>query len=196
MDTNSAINSLKLYNEKADKLEKLSFSESLRKNTGFRIEFKKGSPLRYERFGPSQEAIDAFVLTVRFFIQDNENSSFRNIANHYSNLSVSQKIKDDFNDYRGVINEYLDSKSFYNINDKQPTQREIFEVFLWGGLAHANREKKIIFDDWASNNLIFSMFEDEFVTTLIKMLATILCIREINKKAIKELGDLVENASH
>lgn len=45
---------------------------------------------KIERYGPSEESIYAFILTFRFFIQDNE-VSIRKLVEHYDNLKVSPR---------------------------------------------------------------------------------------------------------
>ena len=87
MDTASIVAALDLFNEKARKLEGLSFTRILAsQKTGVTLSWKEGDPVTIERSGPDDEAIDAFVLTLRFFIQDNESTSLRNLANLYAGL--------------------------------------------------------------------------------------------------------------
>lgn len=57
---------------------------------------KKGDPVRLRKMLPNQHAIDEFVLTFRFFVQDNENSSFRNMTHLYEKMPISQNLKDEF----------------------------------------------------------------------------------------------------
>lgn len=92
MDVKSATDTLLLFNEKADKLEDLSFTKEL-ENSGVTISGKLGQPVQAQRHGPDDESIDAFVLTMRFFVQDNEITSFRNMADLYAH---SQSIPISF----------------------------------------------------------------------------------------------------
>ena len=71
MDVKSAADTLLLFNDKTDKLENLSFTKELG-NSGVTISGKLGQSVQAQRHGPDDESIDAFVLTMRFFVQDNE----------------------------------------------------------------------------------------------------------------------------
>ena len=69
--------SLKLYVEKAEKLLNTRFVKHL-KETGklsASISIKEGEEVKILRILPDQDAIDAFVLTFRFFIQDNDHEN-------------------------------------------------------------------------------------------------------------------------
>ena len=147
MKDSEIVNSLKLFNEKAEKLERLSFIEIISKyNRGFSIKIDKREDGLYdliqERSGPLEEAIDAFVLTIRFFIQDNEVTSFRNITRLYECAPVDKKIKNDFIKIRTQLNEYLDSNSgmAITVNEDTLNHRKILDIIIYGGLSHANPE--------------------------------------------------------
>ena len=54
MDTTGAVRDLRLFNEKAEKLEELSFTKTLvSQKTGVTLSWKQGSPLTVERSGPT-----------------------------------------------------------------------------------------------------------------------------------------------
>ena len=108
-----------LFNEKAEKLLKLSFTKDIfNKDSGVHFSWKRDEALKVKRTGPGDEAIYAFVLTFRFFIQDNEKISFRNIARIYTNLDIENNLKREFDSARNFINEYLDGKTFINYNNE------------------------------------------------------------------------------
>jgi len=149
MNNSEIVNSLKLFNEKAEKLERLSFIETISKySSGFSIKINKREDGLYdliqERRGPLEEAIDAFVLTIRFFIQDNEATSFRNLARLYECAPVDKEIKNDFINVRRQLNEYLDSNSgmAITVNEETLNHRKILDIVIYGGLSHADPEKK------------------------------------------------------
>lgn len=98
MENIAIIKSLSLFNEKASKLSRLSFTKEIFKcSTGVTIKINRKNDgfyeLTQERRGPFEEAIDAFVLTIRFFIQDNESVSLRNIAKIYEVAPIELKLK-------------------------------------------------------------------------------------------------------
>ena len=70
---------LELFNEKADKLLRSHFLKSAL--TELRISYSmettpNGEVYKTEYHGPDSEATDAFVLTFRYFIQNNEKFPF------------------------------------------------------------------------------------------------------------------------
>lgn len=186
MDVKSAADTLLLFNEKADKLEDLSFTKEL-ENSGVTISGKLGQPVQAQRHGPDDESIDAFVLTMRFFVQDNEITSFRNMADLYAQLPVNPDLIQKFNDARAKTNASLDTLTPIKLNNASLTYRTIFEVFLWGGLAHANPKKKTIYDSWAQNPILFPLLQNEFVFALGVLLNMIFFTRALNKAAPGQL---------
>ena len=189
------LNSLKLFNEKALKLTNCSFTKNVfGQKTGVKICAERGKPVEVIRFGPDQEAIDAFVLTFRFFIQDNEKSSFRNLAKIYKKLSIPEAKKRQFSEARNALNEFLDSTPpiQFNILGETLTNRRILEVFIYGGLAHANPEKKRIYDQWISISPLQPLLINQFIVILAKVLNIILYVAKLNAEVIGEL----EKADH
>jgi predicted small secreted protein len=184
------INALKLFNEKAEKLERLSFIETISKySSGFSIKINKREDglydLTQERSGPLEEAIDAFVLTIRFFIQDNEATSFRNLAKLYERAPVDKEIKNDFIKIRTQLNKYLDSNSGMAIivNEEALNHRKILDIVIYGGLSHANHEKKKRYDFLVRTPLKV-MIENDFVCSLAIMFNAIKAICKLNMLVI------------
>jgi len=190
MDKMDAILTLKLFNEKVDKLINSRFVKHIQDNKGLRVSMKSSVE---EKVGishnlPDQDAIDAFVLTIRFFIQDNEPTSLRNMAKLYTEISVSQEIKGDFNYVRDKLNLELDKKSMFNLQGKDLTRREVFDTFIYGGLAHAEAEKKEDFDKWMQLEPLSAFITAEFNNVLIYFLDCIAYIKKVNLRAIEELA--------
>jgi len=191
MKNKDPLDALKLFNEKAEKLKKCSFTRLVfKEKSGITFSAKIGEPVKLERRGPNEEAIDAFVLTFRFFIQDNEKSSFRNISKVYDKLPISQQEKDLFMYARKKLNDLLDSGSILKIDNKTlVTKRHILYVFIYGGLSHANERKKKIFDYWASDSILGPLLQNEFVFILATLMNFIMYIQNLNEEVIKELGE-------
>ena len=172
MSIEQQINNLKFFNEKATKLENCSFTNVVfNQDTGIMISFKREEQPRIEiqRRGPNDEAIDAFVLTFRFFIQDNEKSSFRNMVAIYERLPISEERKEEFKAARKYLNDFLDSNSFLNIDGVLLTYRHILDTFVYGGLSHANEKKKKEYDLWMLNPFSNQIVTNEFVVGLARV---------------------------
>lgn len=167
---------LRLFGEKVEKLWGLSLTETILNGpSGFRMSYDHETGTTAERYGSSEESIDAFVLTLRFFIQDNGSCSLRNVTKHIDALHAaglaSDEIRDKWNEARDAISTYLDAETCISEQWEKDAQivreeiyihRRIMEVFVYGGLGHASREKKILFDSWRAKPFFFPMMENEF----------------------------------
>src|SRR5215207_5880128 len=131
------IEALELFNEKADKLRNLSFVRSLLSaKSGWQVSFQEGTVTTSNRYGPDNESIEAFVLTFRFFIQDNEPSSIRSMAKRYRRLYedslIPHELLDSFDDTRNWLLNYVNSdtpiKSLKgDTTATAVTRKEVFE---------------------------------------------------------------------
>jgi len=190
-EIDNQIATLELFNEKVKELLELSFVKaSLYPNVGFSLKGKRREDGKFEieteAKGPSDEAIKAFVLTFRFFIQDNEKISLRNIASLYEANNIDSVQKDYLNSARDAINNMLDSTNFINItlDGDTPTNRKIMDVFVYGGLAHANPEKYRLYKAWNSFPPASAMLQTCFTMILGNVLKMLVLISEINKMTI------------
>lgn len=184
---------LKLFNEKAEKLRNCSFTKDVfKEKSGMRISIKKDKPVKTERWGPNEESIETFVLTFRFFIQDNEKSSFRNMERIYDELPILEEKKNLFKDTRNELNKFLDSVPVVKIeaNGKSFTQRDILEIFIYGGLSHANENKKGTYDFWMKTPLK-DIAVNNFVYILAIVMKFILYVQNLNNEVLEELNKKV-----
>ena len=184
-----ALRTLRLIIEKADKLEGLRFTRHLLEGGFIGMSGHAGDDgFIVQREGPDEEAIDAFVLTLRFFIQNNEPTSIANIENLFAALPLEQARVEAVRGSRRVINEYLDKSSHTVLKGRKLSNREIFEVFLWGGLAHANPGQKAVYDSWAENELGFMALQMEFTAILVTLLNAIFWFRQTSREALAILS--------
>ncbi len=201
-DLTADIKALELFSEKAEKLRALSFVRSLETdNSGFQVTFHPEGGVSASRYGPNNEAVEAFVLTFRFFVQNNEPSSIRNTVNRYRRLHqeslIPTDLLDNFEDARNKLLNYLASNTPLVIGSQDTsvkpraiTYQEVFDVFMWGGLAHANRRRKEQFDDWSKGSMqhFFPLLENFFIGVLREYLRVIWYMRGQNKKVLAELA--------
>ena len=188
------ISTLQLFNEKVRELLELSFVKAITEpNAGFSLSgerqedgsFKMRSTVR----GPSIEAVKAFVLTIRFFIQDNETTSLRNIATLYDSSNIDPQQRAYFQSARTEVNKMLDSPNFFNLNydGVTPTNRQVMDVFVYGGLAHANPEKYKTYKDWMSFPPAAVMLQACFNAILGNILHALAYIEHVNITTLQQL---------
>jgi hypothetical protein len=193
LDLDQIAKALRLFNEKADRLARSSFLEKLAQpDSGITISFQRakqgGFTVNQERRGPDEEAIDAFVLTFRFFIQDREQSSFRNMEKHYLSASIDVPLQKQFTELRKQVNGYLDSTTNITFNGEALTRRRIMDVFLYGGLSHGwDENKRRLHKTWVTDPISGVMFEHEFIDILGKLFVAIMMIKKMNAKALEHL---------
>ena len=109
------------------------------------------------------------------------------MADLYAELPIDAELTDKFNEARAKTNQDLDRASMVIENGVELTYRYIYETFLWGGLAHADPQKKAIYDKWVQNQVLFTMVQNEFVYALQIILNMISFTRVINDVALGQL---------
>lgn len=78
-------------------MEKLSFKKWYR---DFIRLFKKETKISSQLFGPNEEAISAFVLKYRLFIQDKDDISIKNMGDLYSELLLDNSYYEKYNSHK------------------------------------------------------------------------------------------------
>lgn len=194
MNKQNIIEGLSLFNEKTEKLFRLSFIKAM-------FETKSGASLSgrakedgtfelsAKRSGPGEEAIDAFVLTFRFFIQDNEKISLRNLAKFYESPQIEINLGKEFAIVRRRVNDFLDGPAdiLFKFENEKLSRRKIMETFIYGGLSHANEEKKTMYDVWMQIPFFRPLIENEFTYILARILTELDQIKNLNTLAVNQL---------
>lgn len=190
LDTGQA-KSLRLFNEKADALTRSRFAEALfNQETGVMITGDAQGRAESIVVGPDDEAVAAFVLTFRLFRQNGDGISIRELAEIYESESVPTDLRDEFDRIRTALNDRLDSPPMvaYEVNGESITRGRILEVFLYGGLAHANPEKLETYEQWQQVPMFFALLSNEFHATLGEFFNCVRLIRSINERLLADAG--------
>ena len=175
-----------LFIEKADRLAGSAFVKNAISGSGVNLTWSIGKPVTVTRKGPDQENIDAFVLTFRFFIQDNEPISLRKFAHVFQSSFVLPQDTLDFDRVRTYVNAFLDSATMFELGGRI-SHRELMEVFIYGGLSHANRLKKEKYDEWMANGLLAPFIQNEFVVVLFEILNAVVYIKNRSEIVLKRI---------
>jgi hypothetical protein len=188
------IKSLKLFNEKVDKLSNSRFIRSIGlPGGGFKMSFKQNDAgvmeAKAERKGPDDEAISAAALTLRFFVQNNERISLRNISRYYADNLIDDSLTKRYEEIRNELNDFLDNErySVFKSNQTRLTRRELLDTFLYGDLAHANEAKYDLIQSWKRSEMLFKRDENHLVQTMFFLYNYLEMIADLNKQTIIEL---------
>lgn len=162
---------LHLFAEKFSKLRRSSVWHAIEQGeVRFSLRARQGEPVQLEAQGPSEEAVDAFVLTLRFFLQDNESISIRKMADVVEQLPIAEHIKERVRIGRQRFNDFLDRPCGIQIDGAHPTNRVVLETFVYGGMAHANPRKREVFEEWSKQPMIFGVMNQVFFGSLLEIL--------------------------
>ena len=188
--TDDARHALELVVEMADTLEASRFVQYLRdggklSHTGRMT----AEGWEWTTLGPDDHAVRELVLSMRFFVQDNETTSFRNLEKLWHGLPIEQQYKDAVSGTRKALNEFLDSCSFIVADGENLTHRTIFDVFMWGYFAHANRKHRATYRRWKKHPWLFQGLELQFTLILAQLVEMIMWFRAAARGALDDLAE-------
>jgi hypothetical protein len=212
------LETLKFFNEKADTLNKYKrFMESLHeRKLAFTQSPEKSGRYQITVEGPDYESLAACVLTIRFFMQNNEPISFCNMKALYDNLATSQENKKKFNQIRNELNKYLDRDSplviaaqntnperilASNLNDfftkplndalasgNKLTNWKILDLFVYGHFSHGKDKREEFNRLFLSNSgAIYPVAWFIFTEILIEFMRCVFDVAEINQDVLNEM---------
>jgi hypothetical protein len=164
--------------EKAAKLRHSTFLAEIEQG-GWKISFRQRDVIVTR---PPDEARDAFVLNLRFFIMGNEATSFRSLATLVDDPELSDEWKDRFQTLRSAVNDMLATAyGEYRFGGAchRFSNRQIMNTFLYGGLAHANDADAVArLQEWSRHAGIVAWLEMWFISTLRTLCMVIFLLSE------------------
>ncbi len=190
------IDRLKSFNELAEELMNSDYiKESEERWTGLKLkwEMKQETPDQ-QQFSTSLESPNetytrAILLTMRFFIQDTEETSLRNMAAFYAELPIDSIYKQEFHRVRKDFNDFLDEETILSEKDNKLTRRVILDNYLWGQYAHKSPGERKTIQEWKATpnhwNIVYFFFHQtlhEAVTVLSKM-------KELNDRVLRQYSN-------
>jgi hypothetical protein len=167
---------LVIFVESVDELLNSDFSNEIKAGVRVGLLAGKDGGIVTKCKGPRRDAIKTFLLTLRFFCQDNEPTSLRRMAHRISALPVEAELKKRFLESRRNFNTSLDSAPYVPVHGVgADTKRDIFKAFLYGIFAHANPRHRKKVKHWetapyyADLEAQFSVILGSFLTALSAM---------------------------
>lgn len=184
---------LRLFIEKAERLEGSRFLKEIKEDLRLGFTFIAGKEIQVRSKKPDNEAIDAFILTFRFFIQDNEAISLRNLKKIIDSNLVTKDEKDFFQRARKTIESFLKESSNLILKEHELSNGEILDTILYGELSHANTHKKIKYNSWMDTMPLFrEAIWHKFIICVVIITTQIIIIKGLLEKIIKREGKEVK----
>lgn len=136
--------------------------------------------------GLHKDEFDGFILNFRFLIQDRDGFSVLCVKKFYENLpQIFDEEKDQFDKIYKSLKDYLSERSLINIQNKNLSNQDFFEIIFYGGLAHENADKIDSFMTLTRgiiNGIVFYWFSN----VLFGYLKHFIMIRDLNKDVIRK----------
>jgi len=201
-DTDDQIVALILFNEKVKQLLELSFVKVVTApDAGFSIKVERRGDGSFDMFstrkGPSIEAVKAFLPAFQFFFHDGETVFLRDLAVLYDTDNIDPQQRDDFRAARDEVDSILDSPSLFSpsYDAAAPTNRQVMDIYVYGGLAHVSPEKYQVYRDWTSTVVVATIFQSCFNKILGRILRMLAYIARVNETTILQLAGANRAAS-
>jgi hypothetical protein len=183
-----ALRRLRLFNEKAEKLQRSSFVPKVfHEDHGITILFGEDKPLTVEKRGADEESTDALSLTLRFFFNERDNITLEQMAALYESLPIAAeekgKVRDAFTRYHA----FLDASIGVVFQGTTLTNRVIFETVLYGHLAHTNADKRSVYEGWVAPAPFGDMVKFYYEEVVARVIQVVVALQQFNEPIIRQL---------
>lgn len=177
MNKTEICETLQFFNKKVDELGNSSFLKNWESQKILWDSLTSQLPSKF--ILPNDEETKAFILTLRFFCQNNEPISVANISKIYKSNLIAEELKLKFHFSRKALNTILD----LNFRSSNLTNRDILDAFIYGNYAHSTKRDKYL-ELTKKHHLNFASFYSVTNSFYIFLEQ----IKEINLSALKNLS--------
>ena len=178
--THSAVST---FAQKVDRLEKSSLWKFMT-STSWRVAWDfQTDQAGEDALMPDVEHLEAYVLNLRFFIQDNEPTSLRNIGLLYESDCQDPSLVAQFNAVRDMINSELDRSTWFRFNGQTVTYGAIFMGMIYSEFAHADRNKHALFQQMSAHGFGYMLAMDSFLRCVHLVHRGLVLVRNLNASA-------------
>lgn len=179
-----------LFNERIDRLNRCRLAKRMEENPHYKLNYDLMMKRQWVAIDDvTEDDIDALVLNIRLLIQDNDGYSIRCLAEKvYQTNDIPSDLKIKFNKQVEKWRVYIQSPSIIShFKEKRNfTNEELFNIILYGGLAHSSRKYVNHFYNLTKQGAFSSIVCTYFMSTLHIFLRITREISEINKELLKQ----------
>jgi hypothetical protein len=179
---------LETFVEKANLLKSFKFDEHVRSvGQGFSANKTDDGSWVIDFSLPDQEKRDSFILSFRFFYQNNESISLANLKRFLNDPELSDEWRKGISNVLKNYYRYLNGHFTQTVNlfDGHPTRREMLDTVLYGGIAHANKPEMVRrFKLWTRDGVRENVLLQSFAVMLIEILRVIYYIGELSEREL------------
>ena len=169
---------VEIFIETVNELRDSSFAKQIK--NGVRVDLVVGQDGLFSRFdGPERDTVKAFLLTLRFFGQNNEETSLQNMSGRIQSFDVGGSLIEEFQRLRYELNTFLDEPLNVPVQAiGADTKLDVYNAFLYGIYAHANPTRRRKVKEWERNPFYadleaqFCMIAAQYMAVLAKMAET------------------------
>lgn len=181
-----SISDLELFVEKSQWLMSSNFYQAVQDDTtGTMLAYSKDHGEEFVLLGPEGECIDAALLTLRMFMQNNERISIQNMSKIFEKEELLAEYRADFGGIRERLKKRLSENGNVYVSGKGYTLGETLDLFLYGSRSHANRTKeKELKNILARDSYGTTCFMDNVNRIMALMIANISCIAKLAQQGL------------
>jgi len=143
-DQDKTVELMRLFIERVDKLRNSSYIKGIVDAGGLKLKIKGDMATKTVQFDHTPinpEHLDAFLFTLRLFIQQKDSISIKRIGSMISSLKVSKEPRDRFLKQQDYLNRFLNESSMMKTDGKPWKHEEVLRTVLYGYRAHLKTEQ-------------------------------------------------------
>jgi hypothetical protein len=174
-----------LFAEKVKRLENSTLRAFMKNGWRWEYDFAENRPGDNARL-PELDHLESYVLNLRFFLQDNEPSSIRNIAKLYETSHANTQAQKDFESIRSLFNNQLNNQIWFKYNNRTLTYHQLFDGMIYAKFAHSNTEAHPVLASLVSNPFGYMLALDSFLRCIDLVHNCLVLMRNLNNETFRD----------
>ncbi|NBB81178.1 MAG: hypothetical protein GVY36_17355 [Verrucomicrobia bacterium] len=182
------IETLRTFSKKVKRLLDSRFTENvLKKHLKWNWSWKAGEGSVLDYPDCDDDDRDAFLLTLRLLIQNNDLISIANVTRIIDSLPLSEKITDPWTHNRTELNNYLDSNPFFTAFGEPKSYRELIDTLIYGEWSHLDPKYRPAVEKWLGDEFVWSNMQTMFFMVMQNLVSCLSAFRVLAEMAIEQI---------